>query len=40
MARPKIVAEVEQSIREALKAGRGIISTAKAHGVGVSAVQR
>ena len=40
VGRPKIAAEVEQSIREALRQGRGIISTAKAHGVGVSAVQR
>jgi DNA invertase Pin-like site-specific DNA recombinase len=40
VGRPKIATEVEQSIREALQAGRGIISTAKTHGVGVSAVQR
>jgi DNA invertase Pin-like site-specific DNA recombinase len=40
MGRPKIAAEVEQAIREALQTGRGIISTAKAHRVGVSAVQR
>jgi DNA invertase Pin-like site-specific DNA recombinase len=38
--RPKIAAKIEQSIREALQEGRGIVSTAKAHGVGVSAVQR
>jgi DNA invertase Pin-like site-specific DNA recombinase len=40
VGRLKIAAEVEQSIREALQAGRGIISTAKVHGAGVSAVQR
>src|SRR5262249_39646614 len=40
VGRPKIAAEADFSIREALLAGRGIISTAKAHGVGVSAVQR
>jgi DNA invertase Pin-like site-specific DNA recombinase len=38
--RPKIAAEVERAIREALQEGRGIISTAKAHRVGVSTVQR
>jgi DNA invertase Pin-like site-specific DNA recombinase len=38
--RPKIAPEIEQSIREALQDGRGIVSTAKAHGCGVSAVQR
>jgi hypothetical protein len=30
VGRPKIAAEVEQSIREALQGGKGIISTAKA----------
>jgi DNA invertase Pin-like site-specific DNA recombinase len=40
VGRPKIATEVEQLVREALQAGRGIISTAKAHGIGVSAVQR
>jgi DNA invertase Pin-like site-specific DNA recombinase len=40
VGRPKIAAEVEQCIREVLQQGRGIISTAKAHGVGVSTVQR
>jgi hypothetical protein len=39
VGRPKIAVEVEQSIREALQAGRGIISTAKGHRAGVSAVK-
>jgi hypothetical protein len=38
--RPKMAAEIEESIREALQDGRRIVSTAKAHGCGVSAVQR
>jgi DNA invertase Pin-like site-specific DNA recombinase len=40
VGRPKLAAEVEQSIRGALQADRGIISTAKGHRVRVSAVQR
>jgi DNA invertase Pin-like site-specific DNA recombinase len=40
VGRPKIAAEVKQSNREALRQDRGIISTAKGHRVGVSAVQR
>jgi DNA invertase Pin-like site-specific DNA recombinase len=35
----KMAAEIEEPIREALQDGRRIVSTAKAHGCGVSAVQ-
>jgi DNA invertase Pin-like site-specific DNA recombinase len=40
LGRPRVAAEVERNIRAALKAGKGIVSTARRLGVGVSTVQR
>ena len=40
LGRPRISEKIERAIRKALAAGHGIISTAKAHGVGVGTVQR
>ena len=40
LGRPRVAAEVERNIRAALRAGKGIVSTARRLGVGVSTVQR
>jgi DNA invertase Pin-like site-specific DNA recombinase len=40
LGRPRVSFEVEGSIREALAGGKGIVSTARGLGVGVSTVQR
>jgi DNA invertase Pin-like site-specific DNA recombinase len=40
LGRPTVAPDVERNIRTALKAGKGIVSTARRLGVGVSTVQR
>jgi DNA invertase Pin-like site-specific DNA recombinase len=40
LGRPRVSSKVEGSIREALASGKGIVSTARDLGVGVSTVQR
>ncbi|BBL77515.1 recombinase family protein [Methylomagnum ishizawai] len=40
LGRPKVGAGIEAAIRADLDAGRGILATAKKHGVGTSVVQR
>jgi DNA invertase Pin-like site-specific DNA recombinase len=40
LGRRKVGPEIERSIRTVLKAGKGIVSTARRLGVGVSTVQR
>jgi DNA invertase Pin-like site-specific DNA recombinase len=40
LGRPKVDADIEEAIRDCLKAGVGILKTAREAGVGVSVVQR